>query len=287
VVQGRSLQSTVDKVTQEKEKDMDLELSGKTAVVTGGSRGIGKAIARELALEGVELVVSARTLEPLKATALELSQETGRRVVPVQVDTGDDESVRGMVRTAAEALGHLDILVNCAAQPGGTVIPPTLSEITDDHFWSDMNIKVLGYLRCAREIAPYMRQQGWGRIINISGLAARQSGNTIGSMRNVSLVAMTKNLADELGSHGINVTVVHPGMTRTEKTPNTLENQAQRLNITIEEAERRMADGNSVRQIIDARDIAYVAAFLASPRSIAINGDVIAAGGGTVRSIYY
>ncbi|MDP6494412.1 MAG: SDR family oxidoreductase [Dehalococcoidia bacterium] len=266
---------------------MDLELSGKTAVVTGGSRGIGKAIARELALEGVELVVSARTLEPLKATALELSQETGRRVVPVQVDTGDDESVRGMVRTAAEALGHLDILVNCAAQPGGTVIPPTLSEITDDHFWSDMNIKVLGYLRCAREIAPYMRQQGWGRIINISGLAARQSGNTIGSMRNVSLVAMTKNLADELGSHGINVTVVHPGMTRTEKTPNTLENQAQRLNITIEEAERRMADGNSVRQIIDARDIAYVAAFLASPRSIAINGDVIAAGGGTVRSIYY
>jgi NAD(P)-dependent dehydrogenase (short-subunit alcohol dehydrogenase family) len=287
VVQGRSLQSTVDKVTQEKEKGMDLELSGKTAVVTGGSRGIGKAIARELALEGVELVVSARTLEPLKATALELSQETGRRVVPVQVDTGDDESVRGMVRTAAEALGHLDILVNCAAQPGGTVIPPTLSEITDDHFWSDMNIKVLGYLRCAREIAPYMRQQGWGRIINISGLAARQSGNTIGSMRNVSLVAMTKNLADELGSHGINVTVVHPGMTRTEKTPNTLENQAQRLNITIEEAERRMADGNSVRQIIDARDIAYVAAFLASPRSIAINGDVIAAGGGTVRSIYY
>jgi NAD(P)-dependent dehydrogenase (short-subunit alcohol dehydrogenase family) len=287
VVQGRSLQSTVDKVTQEKEKDMDLELSGKTAVVTGGSRGIGKAIARELALEGVELVVSARTLEPLKATALELSQETGRRVVPVQVDTGDDESVRGMVRTAAEALGHLDILVNCAAQPGGTVVPPTLSEITDDHFWSDMNIKVLGYLRCAREIAPYMRQQGWGRIINISGLAARQSGNTIGSMRNVSLVAMTKNLADELGPHGINVTVLHPGMTRTEKTPSTLENQAQRLNITIEEAEWRMAEGNSVRQIIDARDIAYVAAFLASPRSIAINGDVIAAGGGTVRSIYY
>ncbi|MDA0988836.1 MAG: SDR family NAD(P)-dependent oxidoreductase [Chloroflexi bacterium] len=266
---------------------MDLELSGKTAIVTGGSRGIGKAIARDLALEGVDVAISARTKEPLEAAALELSRETGRRIVPVQVDTGDDESVRGMVRAAADALGHLDILVNCAAQPGGGAPPPALSEITDEHFWSDMNIKVMGYLRCARETAPYMIQQGWGRIINISGLAARQSGSTIGSMRNVALVAMTKNLADELGSHGINVTVVHPGMTRTERTPGTLEGQSQRLGITVEEAEQRMAASNSVRRIIDASDISYIVAMLASPRSIAINGDVIAAGGGTVRSIYY
>ena len=266
---------------------MDLELSGKTAIVTGGSRGIGKAIARELASEGVDVVISARTLEPLEASARELSQETGRHIVPIQVDTGIDESVRDMVRTAADALGHLDILVNCAAQPGGATPPPSLSDITDDHFWPEMNIKVLGYLRCARDIAPHMIQQGWGRIINISGLAARQTGSTIGSIRNVALVAMTKNLADELGPHGINVTVVHPGGTRTERTPSALENQAQRMGITVDEAERRMAEGNSVRRIIDARDIAYVVAFLASPRSIAINGDVIAAGGGSVRSIYY
>ena len=266
---------------------MDLQLSGKTAIVTGGSRGIGKAIARELALEGVDVAISARTLEPLETASRELSQETGRRIIPIQVDTGEDESVRDMVRTAADALGHLDILVNCAALPGGATPPPSLSEITNEHFWSDMNIKVMGYLRCARETAPHMIQQGWGRIINISGLAARQSGSTIGSMRNVALVAMTKNLADELGSSGINVTVVHPGMTRTERTPNTLESQSQRLGITIEEAAQRMAEGNSVRQIIDAGDIAYVVAFLASPRSIAINGDVIAAGGGTARSIYY
>ena len=104
-----------------------------------------------------------------------------------------------------------------------------------------MNVKVLGYLRCAREAAPHMVQQGWGRIINISGLAARQTGNTIGSMRNVAISAMTKNLADELGPHGINVTVVHPGATRTERTASTLEEQARRLGVTIEDAERRMA----------------------------------------------
>ena len=266
---------------------MDLELSGKTAIVTGGSRGIGKAIARELALEGVDLAIAARTRELLNASALELSNETGRRVVPIQVDTGNDESVHVMVRKAADVFGHLDILVNCAAQPGGTTPPPQLDAITDGHFWADMNIKVMGYLRCAREISPHMIRQGWGRIINISGLAARQSGNIIGSMRNVAVVAMAKNLADELGPHGINVTVVHPGMTRTEKTSINIEKQAQRFSITAEEVERRMAENNSVRRIIDARDIAYVVAFLASPRSISINGDVVAAGGGNSNSIYY
>lgn len=266
---------------------MDLELMNKTAVVTGGSRGIGKAIARELAREGVDVAIAARDPERLRAAARELAQETGRRIVPLQVDTGDDESVRAMARSAAEALGHLDILVNCAAQPGGVAPPASLSDITMEHFWPDMNVKVMGYLRCAREVAPYMVQQGWGRIINLSGLAARQAGNTIGSMRNVAVVAMTKNLAEELGPHGINVTVVHPGQTRTEKTPDNLANQAQRLGITTQEAEQRMAAGNSVRRVIDASDIASVVVFLASPRSIAINGDVIAAGGGGSRAIHY
>ena len=159
---------------------MDLQLQGKTAIVTGGSRGIGKAIARELALEGVDVAIAARNPERLEAAANELAGESGRRIVPFQVDTGDDDSVKEMVRAAAEALGQIDILVNCAAQPGGTAPPASLTDITSDQFWPDMNVKVLGYLRCAREAAPYMAQQGWGRIINLSGMAARQAGNTIG-----------------------------------------------------------------------------------------------------------
>ena len=266
---------------------MDLELEGKTAIVTGGSRGIGKAIARELALEGVDVAIVARTPEALKAAAEELEQETGRHILPIPADTASDESVRSMVREAAQALGHLDILVNCAAQPGGQAPPPSLPEITDEHFWADVNVKVMGYLRCAREVAPHMRERGWGRIINISGLAARQTGSIIGSMRNVAVVALAKNLADELGPHGINVTVVHPGTTRTERTPRVIAEQGRRLGVSPEEVEGRMAQGNLVRQIIDAREIAYVVAFLASPKSVAINGDVIAAGGGVARSIYY
>jgi NAD(P)-dependent dehydrogenase (short-subunit alcohol dehydrogenase family) len=266
---------------------VDLELSGKTAIVTGGSRGIGKAIARELAREGVDVAIVARDRETLDATARELREETGRRIEPISADTSRDESVRSMVQQAAEALGRIDILVNCAARPGGQAPPPKLSEITDELFFDDMNTKVMGYLRCAREVAPHMIRQGWGRIVNVSGLAARSTGATIGSMRNVAVVAMTKNLADELGPHGINVTVVHPGLTRTERTADVIARRAEAEGLTPEEVERRMAEGNTVRRLIDARDIAYVVAFLASPKSIAINGDVIAAGGGAPRSIHY
>ena len=266
---------------------MDLELVSKSAIVTGGSRGIGKAIARQLALEGVDVAVVARGRPELEATATELSEETGRRFLPIVADTGDEGSVRAMVRKAAAELKHLDILVNCGAQPGGQGPVPGLAEITEEHFWEDMNVKVMGYLRCAREAAPYMRQQGWGRIINISGMAARRTGSTIGSMRNVAVVAMTKNLAEELGPHGINVTVVHPGVTRTEATPGAIAEAARAQGVSPEEVERRMAQDVAVGRIIDAREIAYVVAFLASPKAVAINGDVVAAGGGVGRFIYY
>src|SRR5215208_612793 len=214
---------------------MDLELKGKTAIVTGGSRGIGKAIARELAREGVDVVIAARSADALRQTAAELAEATGQKIVPVVVDTSSDASVKAMVDQAASALGRIDILVNCAAQPGGQAPPPKLAEITDDAFYSDVNVKVMGYLRCAREVAPYMIRQGWGRIINISGLAARSTGSTIGSIRNVAVVAMSKNLADELGPKGINVTVVHPSLTRTERTADVIAARAARQNISAEE----------------------------------------------------
>ena len=156
--------------------------------------------------------------------------------------------------------------------PGGVVAPPKLADVTTDALWDEVNIKVMGYLRCAREVAPLMAAQGWGRIVNVSGLAARQSGSVIGSIRNVSVAAMTKNLADELGPQGINVTVVHPGATRTE-----------RMN---DDVAARMT-GNSIGRVVDADEVAYVVAFLASPKSVAVTGDAIACGGGVRGAIHY
>jgi NAD(P)-dependent dehydrogenase (short-subunit alcohol dehydrogenase family) len=106
-------------------------------------------------------------------------------------------------------------------------------------------------------------------------------------MRNVSVAALTKNLANELGPHGINVTVVHPGMTYTERMPALFEARAQARGISVEEAERQFAEGNSIKHLVTAEEVANVIAFLASPRSIAINGDAIAAGGGAGNAIHY
>lgn len=266
---------------------MDLMLNGKRALVTGGSKGIGRAIARQLALEGVDLVIAARGAGELDAAAKELAQETGRKVVGLAVDTQDDASVKALIAGSVSALGGLDILVNAAAKPGGQAPPPKLAEITDALFFDDVNVKVMGYLRMAREAAPHMVAGGWGRIINISGLAARQTGSTIGSIRNVAVAALTKNLADELGPKGINVTVVHPGLTRTEKTPSVVAARAAATGMSAEEIERRMAANVAIGRLVDAAEVADIVAFLASPRSVAINGDAIACGGGALGAIHY
>src|SRR5450755_2653550 len=126
---------------------MDLELKDKRALVTGGSRGIGKAIARALAHEGADVAILARNAERLEATAAELAGTSGRRVVAV---------VAGTIADAALLLGGgIDILVNAAAEPGGYAAPPQLAEITAPFFQREMDVKVMGYLRTARAVAPH------------------------------------------------------------------------------------------------------------------------------------
>jgi NAD(P)-dependent dehydrogenase (short-subunit alcohol dehydrogenase family) len=251
---------------------MDLELTGKRALVTGGSRGIGKAIARQLALEGAAVAIAARDKARIEATVAELSAESGRAVFGTPFDAADGKSITQMVKASADALGGIDILVNGAARPGGQVPALRWDAVTEESLFEELQVKLLGYLRAAQAVVPYMIAGHWGRIINLSGLAARQAGSVIGSVRNVSVAAMSKNLADELAPHGINVVTVHPGLTRTEAT--------------TPEVEAR-PPSNLVGRLIDSTEVAYVVAFLASPKSVAIDGDTIAAGGGVPRVIYY
>lgn len=270
---GRGLGTTIAQV--------DLQLKDRRAIVTGGSRGIGKQVARVLVEEGARVVIVARGQGELDSTAAEL----GDRVFPIRCDTGQDASVSAMVASARAWLGGIDILVNGAAQPGGQSKPPELSAITGEAVWTDMNVKVMGYLRCIREAVPHM--QAGGRIVNISGLAARSTGSTIGSMRNVAVAAMTKNLADELGPKGISVVVVHPSTVRTEKTASVVKARAAETGRTEADVLAEMANANVLHRIIDAAEVADVIAFLCSPKAIGINGDAVVVGGGTPRSIYY
>ena len=200
---------------------MDLGLEGKRAIVTGGSKGIGKAIARELGREGCDVAIVARTRDQLEQTARELAAETKRRILPLVADVTSKAQVDRMVAEAAERLGGLHILVNSGSPPGGTATGP-IETVIDEDLLQDFNVKYVGALRCVRAAIPFLKQQGWGRIVNISGTNARNAGNLSGGARNGALVHFTKTLAVHLGRYGITVNCVHPGQTRTERTPRLL-----------------------------------------------------------------
>ena len=190
---------------------MDLGLLDKHAIVTGGSRGIGKAIARELAREGADVAIVARNEADLEATARELAAETNRRIVPLAADVTSKEQVDRMVAKAAQQLGALHILVNSGSAPGGSATATgPIETVIDEDLLQDFNVKYVGALRCSRAVIPFMKKEGWGRIINISGGNARNAGNLSGGARNAGLVHMTKTLAVQFGRHGITVNCIHP-----------------------------------------------------------------------------
>jgi NAD(P)-dependent dehydrogenase (short-subunit alcohol dehydrogenase family) len=138
-----------------------------------------------------------------------------------------------------------------------------------------------------RAVAPLMVEHGWGRIINIGGLAARQTGSLTGTIRNVAVAAMTKNLAEELGPKGINVTVVHPALTITESSPARFRDMAAATGRDADTIEAEIGSRVSIGRALRAEEVADVIAFLASPRSIALNGDPVIASGGARGSIHY
>ena len=272
---------------------MDLGLEGKGAIVTGGSLGIGKAIARELAREGADVAIVARTKDTLEAAARELAAETRRRVIPLIADVTSRAQVDAMVAQAATQLGGLHILVNSGSPPGGSATATgPIETIVDEDLLHDFDVKYVGALRCARAAIPFLKKQGWGRIINISGTNARNAGNLSGGARNTSLVHLTKTLAVQLGRFGITVNCVHPGTTRTERTPRLLAARGTELGIDAAAVEK--ADfahdsprGNAIGRMVDAAEIAYVTAFLASDKAWAISGELVVATGGAGRSVYY
>lgn len=233
---------------------MDLGLTGAAALVTGGNRGIGLAVARSLLAEGAKVAVLSRSG----------SDEPG--LVSVQADTTDDDAVRAAVTSAAEQLGGLDVVVNAAAprsQPGQT---PGIAGLEDADFLEQLNTKGLGYARVVRAAAQWLLDGG-GRVVNISGMNARMTGSITGSTRNIAVVAITKNLADELGPQGVTVTCVHPGLTLTERSAN-------------DDAFLAKAAENGIAKSVTADDVAAVVTFLASPLAAPLNGAILNADGG-------
>lgn len=264
---------------------MELGLNGKISIVTGGSKGIGRSTAMALAREGSDVAICARGMEDLEDAAAEIRAQTGRNVLAVRADMSDPGDINHLVSSTVAELGGVDILINNAVN---SVAAPFM-ELADEDWLNHINVKVMGYVRCAREAIPHMIQRGGGRIINIGGMAAR-SANTITNSNGVTNSAVSniaKNLSDQVAQDGILVNCIHPGTTRTPRQDMVLERQARDANVSIEEAERRAVAGIPIGRMVEPEDIADLVLFLVSDRASAITGQTIAVEGGAGRGIHY
>ena len=258
---------------------MELGISGKVAIVTGGSQGIGKAIATQLAAEGVRTVIAARKVENLKRAAAEIASATKGEVLPVQADVANLDAVKKLVAGAVSAFGGVDILVNNAAGSGSGA----LSELTDEDWLRHLDVKLIGYVRCAREVIPHMKQKNWGRIVNIGGEAARGSGGYASGAANSAVVNFSKKLSDEVAAYGITVNAIHPGTTRTQRR----EHAAARKGVTLDELVREQIKRIPIGRLIEPEEIAYTVLYLVSAKAAAVTGQVLGVDGGSTRGIYY
>lgn len=263
---------------------MDLKLNGKVALVTGGSLGIGRAVTEALAREGVRVAIVARSHGPLEKAAREITEATGVEVLAAPADVSSTEQVEAMVAQVAAHFGRIDILVNGAAHPGG-LVRSEIEQASPEGLLEDINIKVVGYMRCARAVSPHMKRLGWGRIVNIGGLTGRGSKQLSG-MRNVAICHLTKTLSDQLGPHGITVNVIHPGVVDTPHIHELYAKEAKLQGLTPAAVEANYARATPIRRVLQSAEIADTVLFLASERASAITGESIAVDGGITRGIF-
>jgi 3-oxoacyl-[acyl-carrier protein] reductase len=262
---------------------MDLNLSGKVAVVTGGSLGIGRAIAAELAAEGADVAIVARDAERLEATAQDLSRQSNRRVIACAGDMTQPDDIARVMAATREAFGHIDILVNNAgASPMGRIAD------TADAVWEkSLDLKLLGYVRCARDVLPEMRTRRWGRIINVIGRSGHQPRATyvVGGAVNAALLNFTLALAEDCAPDNVLVTGVNPGPVQTSRWDTLVSQSAAIAGKDPAAANTAAIASVPLGRVGQPEEISGLVAFLCSDRASFITGTCINIDGGGTRCI--
>ncbi len=263
---------------------MELGLRDRTALVTGGSKGIGRAVARALADEGARVMICARDGQGLASAAAEIEAATARSVLTMAADLSDLSSVARVADAAVARLGRLDILVNNAgAIKGGDFLA------TPDEEWlRGWSLKLLGYIRMAREVLPHMQRQGGGRIINVVGAAARNPSATymMGGTANAALINFTKALADLGARSNVLVTAVSPGPVKTERWDNLVRQQAAAAGKDVDVYAKEQNATMPLGRIALPEEVADLVCFLASDRAAFLTGITITVDGGATRGVY-
>lgn len=262
---------------------MDLNLGGRVAMVSGASRGIGRAIASELAQEGVDVAICARDEGTLGAAARHIASATGRRIVPITADLSTPEGVQAFADGALRAFGRVDILVNNA----GATMRGDLLSLDDDAWASGFALKHMGYVRLTRAVWPHLPRDGRGRVINVIGGAGRtpSADFMVGGGVNAALLNFTRALASMGSPENILVNGISPGSIRTERFHGFVRRHASIRGISLEEAEREMVASQPLKRIGTPQDVAALVAFLCSDRASFIHGTAIAVDGGTTPCI--
>ncbi|RPI44785.1 MAG: SDR family oxidoreductase [Betaproteobacteria bacterium] len=262
---------------------MDLGLKDKVALVTGGSRGVGRAIARALLLEGAKVMITARDPQRLAATAAELAHDPGGEVRAAAADLEDDDAVRMMVETTIRELGHFDILVNAA----GSVNPADFASLTEAAWPAVFEQKLNGYVRCLRYAIPHLKTRGWGRIINLAGVGGREAGAlTIPvGLNNAAVLNLTKSIALLMAPYNVLANAVVPHIIDTDRQDETM-SLLSALSGKPEAAIRKeRLEKLPLKRMGRADEVASVVAFLASERSSFVVGAAWHVDGGAYHGI--
>lgn len=263
---------------------MDLKLEGRTAFITGGSVGIGRAVALYLAGEGVNVCLAARSAGPLEEAVTYVNgAKLGGRAAAFPVDTTDWSSVLNGIDAAARQFGRLDILVNGAAAPGG-LVRNDIEKADDMALLKDIDTKVVGYFRAVKASVPHMRRGNYGRIVNIGGMTGRGT-MALSGMRNAALSHFTKTISDLLGPDGITANIIHPGVIETPHIHELYAGRAKREGRSPEAIEREYIEQTPIRRVLQPEEIGALVAFLASPLAGGITGEAIGIDGGISRYI--
>src|SRR5476651_155470 len=262
---------------------MDLKLKGKTALVTGGSEGIGKGIARLLAKEGVDVAICARRKEPLEKTANEIAKATGRKIVAFPADLRKDADAKNFIELGAKALGRIDIMVNNAGSAAGGVI----EHLTEDDWEKGLQLKFMGYVRCLRYALPIMVKQGGGRVVNLIGNDGVKPSywEICPGAANAAGQNLTVSLAGQYGRHNISFCAVNPGPVRTERWSGLVKAMARDMNLSYEEADKLAPASIPMGRIAEVDEVANLVVMLASPLMHMVNGTQIEIDGGQEKSL--
>ena len=262
---------------------MDLGIRGRTAFVAAASKGLGRAVAEELAREGANLVITARGEKDLRETRDAIVRDSGVDVLAVAGDLAKPDDLERMTSQALERFGHVDILVTNAGGP-----PSGAFESLNDEKWTNaVDLTLMSVIKLTRAFLPGMRERKWGRIINITSITVKQpvEGLMLSNSIRAAVTGFARTLADEVAADAITVNNILPGYTRTARVEQLAEAAAKREGVSVDAATERWTGQIPMRRLGEPREFAALAAFLASDRASYITATSIPVDGGWIKGL--